>query len=318
MPRYTIDGSPIHVAYGLDNSAGIFLSVFDDRLAYDETASYAVNKVTESIGVKDGGGSYFDLHTGPIGFGEKVSIATIVVFLKRYGIPEKHIESLVRGKEIVETIEEPKEKNNEEIPCSLGIQSTEHNKKTHQCFACDKDCSKTCIVCHSAFYCSKECQTKDFKNHKFICSPTVYPSKVHKKSVYGLFLPEDIAAPRIVEIPLVREIDSDDGQTHFRAVTDSFVTDISIIYAQVNPLRPNRIFADTFIIEFRDNFLFDGSIPNKTIKKITNNQNGHDWRGPVLVTKAEGKDQTYASAYLDVELSDFNNIIDYFTSYGKH
>jgi hypothetical protein len=54
MPRYTIKGSPINIAYGIDDIYGIFLSVLDDRLSYDETASEAVNAVTTSIGVKDG------------------------------------------------------------------------------------------------------------------------------------------------------------------------------------------------------------------------------------------------------------------------
>jgi len=55
MPRYKIKGSPFHIAYDIDHICGIFLSVFDDRLSYDETASEAVNAVTTSIGVKDGG-----------------------------------------------------------------------------------------------------------------------------------------------------------------------------------------------------------------------------------------------------------------------
>ena len=54
MPRYNIEGSPIHIAYGSDEFCGIFLSVFDDRLAYNESASNAVNKVTTNVGVKDG------------------------------------------------------------------------------------------------------------------------------------------------------------------------------------------------------------------------------------------------------------------------
>lgn len=63
MPRFKIEGDPIHVAYGVDEEigAGVFLSVFDRRLEWNEEANDEVNKVTESIGVKDGGGSYFDL-----------------------------------------------------------------------------------------------------------------------------------------------------------------------------------------------------------------------------------------------------------------
>jgi hypothetical protein len=93
--RYEIEGSPISVAYGEDHVSGIFFSVFDSRLEYSETASKEVNDVAESIGVKDGGGSYFDLHTGDVGFGRKVSKETMRVYFTRYGVPADHIKSLL-------------------------------------------------------------------------------------------------------------------------------------------------------------------------------------------------------------------------------
>jgi len=51
---------------------GFFLSVYDARLKWNADASKEVNDVTEKVGVCDGGGSYFDLHTGHGGFGFKV------------------------------------------------------------------------------------------------------------------------------------------------------------------------------------------------------------------------------------------------------
>ena len=86
MPRFTIEGDPIHVAFGYDedpNGPGVFLSVFDNRLCYDPNATSSVNAVTESIGVKDGGGSYFDLHTGRFGFGVRVDHETMATFVKK-------------------------------------------------------------------------------------------------------------------------------------------------------------------------------------------------------------------------------------------
>ena len=46
MPRYTIGGFPIHIAYGSNEVCGIFPSTFDDRLSYDESASNDVKDVT--------------------------------------------------------------------------------------------------------------------------------------------------------------------------------------------------------------------------------------------------------------------------------
>jgi hypothetical protein len=53
-----------------------------------------VNHVTESIGVGDGGGSYFDLHTGAHGFGIKVDGATMATYLRRFGVPDTAIAQL--------------------------------------------------------------------------------------------------------------------------------------------------------------------------------------------------------------------------------
>jgi hypothetical protein len=92
MTRYTIDGSPISVAYGDDKLSGVFLSVYDDRLKYDESAIDEVNDLVEE---KHNSGSYFDLHTGVIGFGYKVSKPAMEIFFRRYGVPEEHINLLL-------------------------------------------------------------------------------------------------------------------------------------------------------------------------------------------------------------------------------
>ena len=97
MVRYelNIKGTPISIAYGFDEFVGISLSVFDSRLETNVNASKEVNRACESIGVQDGGGGYFDLHTIH-GFGMKVSTDTILVFLRRYGVTEESITTLLR------------------------------------------------------------------------------------------------------------------------------------------------------------------------------------------------------------------------------
>ena len=89
--RFIIDGAPISVAYGVDQFSGVFLLVCDKRLKYDPKASDEVNAVTNSIGIGDGGGSYFDLHTGARGFGSKVNDQTMLSYLRRFGVPEDRI-----------------------------------------------------------------------------------------------------------------------------------------------------------------------------------------------------------------------------------
>jgi hypothetical protein len=79
MVRYEINtGAPIRIAYGHDDIRGFFLSVSDDRIKEQEDATEEVNRVTQKVGVAegvvgDGEGIYFELHTGIMGIGFKVT-----------------------------------------------------------------------------------------------------------------------------------------------------------------------------------------------------------------------------------------------------
>jgi hypothetical protein len=93
--RLTVVDGQINVAYGFNRDFGVFLAVTDKRLHYDPTASPGVNAVTEQTGtVKDGGGSYVDLHTGRGGFGLKVDDQTMATYLKRYGASPEEVATL--------------------------------------------------------------------------------------------------------------------------------------------------------------------------------------------------------------------------------
>jgi hypothetical protein len=98
MTRHELVDGHISVTYGCDHVTGFFLSIEDRRLRYESSADKAVNDVTESIGIKDGSGSYFDLHTGPAGFGIKVTNTVYAEFLRRYGVPTEHVEMAKKGK----------------------------------------------------------------------------------------------------------------------------------------------------------------------------------------------------------------------------
>lgn len=101
MVRYTIEGSPIHIAYGYDKMTGVFLSVYDDRLKYDPNASDEINNFLENSspvsGLMSGDGSYFDLHTGQFGLGMKASWPVMSEYLKRYGVPQDRIREMLKA-----------------------------------------------------------------------------------------------------------------------------------------------------------------------------------------------------------------------------
>ncbi|KAF8169165.1 hypothetical protein K438DRAFT_1615592, partial [Mycena galopus ATCC 62051] len=91
-----------------------FLSLEDARLMWDENVSKEINEVaaaaaTGSYG--DGGGVYLALTTG-MGIGKKVSRATIVEFMRRYGVPAKHLDAVARGPKSEGNVSHPEGESN--------------------------------------------------------------------------------------------------------------------------------------------------------------------------------------------------------------
>lgn len=296
MPRFEKkieSSSHISIAYGSDDAlGGVFLSVYDDRLKYDENASKEVNQVTELVGVCDGGGSYFDLHTCRSGSGHKVSNETMTVYLKRFGATDEEISVLM-------------------IPT---------------CQVCKKSTKSSCAKCHCVYYCSKSCQAKDWTIHKLFCKSLPFPKKeINERCVYGVFLAENALLPEIVKIRIETEY-CDGGETSFNSLQQKqFLGDEcpENSYFPRNPLKPEKTFSDTLCITYRDNFGNDGSVSNKVIQTFDAfRQPGlrvFDWRGPILVSKIEGTslDDISRPEYVDIDIGDFENIIDFFMWYGS-
>lgn len=141
MVRYTIEQGPITVNYGTDTVSNVFLAVTDSRLHYDENATKQVNNVTSQVGIKDGGGSYFDIHTGKDGFGERVDNKTMATFLRRYGVTDEHFLSVLE----------------------------DTSTTSRMCIQCQSPATEACGGCSSVSYCGRECQKAHWKTHKAHC-----------------------------------------------------------------------------------------------------------------------------------------------------
>ena len=164
--RREIPGDPISIAYGYDELTGVFLAVVDRRLKFDCESSDEVNTVTESIGVRDGGGSYFDLHTGQVGFGQKVDDDTMATFLRRFGVSDDEINELpLHCKDI----------SCKDISYWRNVKPGSSKKRvgsSRVCTTCRVRLSSCnfCSVCHLVPYCGKKCQREDWKIHKLFCA----------------------------------------------------------------------------------------------------------------------------------------------------
>lgn len=291
MVRFEIEGSPIKVAYGFDEGfSNYFLSVYDERLEYDDKASDEVNKVVENE-FKDGTGVYFDLHTGRLGFGIKVSQDTIKVYLARFGVSKEKIDELFSGKYLMN---EPE----------LELENFENI-----------DISKSETVCEKC-----KC-VHESENNKLICDALPFPAKNTKvKSVYAIYLPEDGDKPIFVSVPIKIKYDKYENCYWDQPQFDSFLGKNRFAKSSFmcrNPLNQKRSMTDKLLITYREDFLKDGcSKTNQLIKKMKG-KSFHDWRGPVVVMKALGTEVDSSESYIDIGPSDFPDITDFFLWYGK-
>jgi hypothetical protein len=318
MPRYEIDSWPISVAYGYDEPLDhVFLSVIDKRLEYSSTASAEVNSITSKVGIHDGGGSYFNLHTGEFGFGFKVSHATMRTYLLRYGVTDKSIDDIFNYQKTYRKTNETgvKDSNNKKVS-NESMMNTLGKKTIEKCSKCSNKTSLVCANCHLTHYCNKKCQTNAWPIHKFICASLPFPEKKLKtKSVYGMLLPEN--SDKLVLVSVEINFVKIDGLNYERQITGDLLGNgyLDQRYVGLN-FRIGENLKNTLMIQFRDGFGSDGSQTNKTVEKLTKNRSPHDWRGPILVTKFEGLDIFSNSIFLDIEESDIQDIIDYFLYYG--
>lgn len=82
-----------------------------------------------------------------------------------------------------------------------------------------------------------------------------------------------------------------------------------------NPILERNL-SDMLLLRFRDNFLEDGSRPNKSIAAITATDPGqyHDWRGPVLAYGLKAL-AIHSYKFKNLDMNDFRHIVDHFLSY---
>ena len=316
--RIRIPGDPISVAYGYDGMTDVFLSVFDKRLAYNSDSTDKVNAVTESIGNGDGGGSYFDLHTGSYGFGKKVDDNTMATFLKRYGV------SVDKISELPLNITDVNWSNIEPGTSTSAVGSW---KVCTNCRVKSGSC-KDCSVCSIVPYCTKECQRKDWRIHKHFCGLHVQLPLSHNEgaaeAVKAFLLPESSETPMFVNLPLVRvEGDEDDiTSTSYKELNcHEFITDVTgEIRSDMFTDMSIRSLPQAYNVIYKMDFLDDGSKKNLCIlnlfkkyeKKTGSVVEPKDpyWRNNILVVKAK-PGGTETNSYQDMSIADATEVVKF-------
>jgi hypothetical protein len=193
-----------------------------------------------------------------------------------------------------------------------------------KCSVCANETKKSCAKCHSAYFCSKECQMKAWPVHKLICDPLPYPKREveEEPSVYGFYLVADMnEKPIVVKVPIRKakiEIESEILEVNEPDVTP-FLGNVPIgkNFVSTNPVTGKRL-AMSLDIKFRDNYYMDGSKKNLIVDKLAGDLNPVDWNGPIIILKFKEEkvgDQT-RQVYVDVELADLNDAARFFRCYG--
>lgn len=99
MGRHELKDGHIGIAYGWDHVTGYFLTVLDNRISYQNNMPDTILKVVEKFDAEQSG-RYVDMHTGPVGYGHRVDVATMMYFWRQYGAKEEHVKLALAGKEL--------------------------------------------------------------------------------------------------------------------------------------------------------------------------------------------------------------------------
>ncbi|KAI9708597.1 MAG: hypothetical protein M1820_003815 [Bogoriella megaspora] len=177
------------------------------------------------------------------------------------------------------------------------------------CCMCNAPAGKKCTECHSAIYCSKVCQRKDWALHKILCKDVKeMRPRPSDKHALRILLPENDARPKILWVK--REGARYYGPKDSMDLLGDMVGQFCFSH---NELRHFNLPNDINLL-YRENFFNDGSKPNQAVSNITKGACPHDWRGPIIVDALYGHGDSMSR---DVMLSDLRHVVDTLVTYAK-
>ena len=195
------------------------------------------------------------------------------------------------------------------------------------CTICHSSTAKPCGRCHSARYCSLECQQTDWPSHSLLCSQysthTGRPDPFYKRAI--LFPPNENKPQFIwVECKTIVSDEDPDFPYEFESsqVEDHLGGKVGQYYAvaekrliQRNVLR-DRDYANTLQVVWRETFGIDGSQLNKSVVRATRDAAVMSWAGPIIALRMKGSGLA-PSHYMDIDMQDYRNVVDYLITYAN-
>ncbi|KAI1146017.1 hypothetical protein F4825DRAFT_441951 [Nemania diffusa] len=190
------------------------------------------------------------------------------------------------------------------------------------CIICNKPNALRCKRCRSASYCSKLCQRGDFPIHKLLCTKfsafniTERPTKEHFRAI---LFPVDQRQPKLIWLHCKWREPEDEDYRRFQSPNSTpYLNDHGHeVHIHYNIVLARHL-SNRVCVSYRDTFLIDRSVPNRSIEAITDTIAGyhHDWRGPMIAYGKDGSDFDPAECR-DIDMNDFRHVADYLNSYGS-
>ncbi|KAI4248915.1 MAG: hypothetical protein L6R40_000927 [Gallowayella cf. fulva] len=194
------------------------------------------------------------------------------------------------------------------------------------CSKCFQDATVKCIRCGSSWYCSRNCQRKDWTYHKHLCQEfKKFQDRPDPTFVRAIFFPVREESPRFVWIKQKEEyLDLYHVNEKFHVEELLGVSDEEKVAQQYVTRSIRRtwgmqeITARAWLL-FRKDCFVDGSRPNKSVAAVTNGQFEYSWRGPMVAVMTQfddSEDKEDEAEADDMTMVDFRDLIDFFGMFG--
>ncbi|KAF9228806.1 hypothetical protein BS17DRAFT_772540, partial [Gyrodon lividus] len=184
------------------------------------------------------------------------------------------------------------------------------------CNVCGKSAEERCFRCSQAINCSRHDQKADWEKNK---SSSTSPNEVK-----GIYFKAGESLPRLITVPLESSFVSGAFSVEQQEVKMPVLPPLlgpgsyrERTYDALNISTTGRMGPELehpFKLFVRDNFLNDGSPPNRIPALLTNGKAPHRWAGNLLVLKETAP---MSDKWTNCTVDDLPTLVKYFEWYGS-
>ena len=191
------------------------------------------------------------------------------------------------------------------------------------CVMCNQPATQRCTQCRSQIYCSKRCQKSDWRVHKLLCSSyQQFQTPPHKTARRAIVFEQNEPVVKFKWVTIeTKYIDDPDDPSYEDANLEEYFgpgqSGKCTPYSD-NVIRDRRL-RNIIDLRARDCFLFDGSLPNQGVAAVAPAVGGNVWCGPLIALKWDtgGYNISENPKFLDMEMGDLREVVDYLVTYGR-